>query len=120
VTRSFVGSAVFDASVFVRAVVDDDERAQRWLHAAASREVRLEVPDLVWSETANAMKLAVAAGKVRDDVARDAVAAIARFPARVRRMQDLVPAAFARALELPLTVYDACYLVLARLPRRRS
>ena len=107
-------SAVFDASVFVRALLDDDESAQQWIVSVDNRDVALVVPDLVWAEVAHALKRAVAVARRDDRIAREALDVLLTLPARVRPTRDLVPAAFEVALQLGLSVYDACYLVLAQ------
>lgn len=113
-TASSASASVFDATVFVRAVVDDHERAQKWLAAAELREVELEVPDLVWLEVGQALRTYVLATQLARFEADEIIAWIARYPANIHPLQRLLPAAWNTAVATGLTVDDACYLALAQ------
>lgn len=106
-------NAVFDANVFVRAAIDGHPRATEWLEAAERRDVRLFVPDLIWTEVGQALKGYVVAGVISSEQASELAATIARFPAEDMSLRSLLPAALTTALRFDLTVYDACYHALA-------
>ena len=108
-----VADAVFDASVFLRSSMAGDPEAGRWLAAAELGELRAHAPDLVYAETANALRKYVRARLASRADASDALATIIAFPLQVEPIVSLVEPAFALALEHGLSAYDACYLALA-------
>ena len=93
------------------------ERARAWLAAAELGEVSLEVPDLIWPESAHAILRYVRAGTLSRADADLIVSRITRFPADVHALRELLPAAWAASAVSRLSVYDSCYLVLARAAR---
>ncbi len=104
--------AIFDASVFVRALADGDEAATQWM-ARAVREVEVSVPSLVFAEVGNALAGYVRAGRLSRDGASQRLDLALRLPHHVRDLATIVPAALTIAVGKGLSVYDACYVVLA-------
>lgn len=105
--------AVFDANVFVRAAIDGHARALEWLEAAERGDVHLLVPDLLWAEVGQALKNYVGTGIISAEQASDIASTLATSTAEDRSLRSLLPAALSSALRFDLTVYDACYYVLA-------
>lgn len=105
--------AVFDASVFVRTVVQREAPAVEWVRRAMRREISVTVPDIVFAEIGNAL-----GGYVRDttltlDGALRRVALVLRLPLEVRELTILIGPAVGFGISRGLSVYDACYAVLA-------
>jgi predicted nucleic acid-binding protein len=71
------------------------------------------VPDLVFAEAANAFRGYARAGQLTEGDARAKLALLTELPLRVASLRTLAGDALVRALELRLSVYDACYVVLA-------
>jgi predicted nucleic acid-binding protein len=90
----------------VRARIGDDPVAQQWL------ETEVFWPTLVYAEVANAL-LRLHRHGLSIDRARAALDAVLALDANARPIESLVRAAWATALSRSLTVYDACYVVLA-------
>jgi predicted nucleic acid-binding protein len=105
--------AVFDASVFVRAVVRRETPAVEWIRRAMRRDVVVTVPDLVFPEVGNALALYARDATLTLSGALRRVALMRRLPLEVREHQALIEAAVGLAITRGLTVYDACYAVLA-------
>ena len=105
--------AVFDASVFVRAVVRRETPAVEWVRRAMRREIAVSVPDLVFPEVGNALCLYAREATLTLGGALRRVAFVRRLPLEVREHQTLIEAAVGLAITRGLTVYDACYAVLA-------
>jgi predicted nucleic acid-binding protein len=106
--------AVFDASALVRATAaPDDSAAEAWVAALLSGDVEGIVPDLVFAETANAFRNYVRAGQLAHDDAGAKLHLIVELPLRVASLRSLADDALAKAVELGITLYDACYVVLA-------
>jgi predicted nucleic acid-binding protein len=104
--------AIFDASVFVRALVDGDEAATQWM-ARAVREVEVSVPSLVFAEIGNALAGYVRTGRLSREGASKRLDLAVRLPQNVRDLATIVPSALSIAVGRGLSVYDACYAVLA-------
>jgi predicted nucleic acid-binding protein len=98
--------SVVDASAVVRAYIGKDEVAQQWL------ETEVFWPTLIYAEVANAL-LQLHRHGLSIDRARAALDAMHAHDANARPVESLVRAAWAMALSRSLTVYDACYVVLA-------
>jgi predicted nucleic acid-binding protein len=111
--RSTGEYAVFDASVFVRAVARRETPALEWVRRALRREVVVSVPDLVFPEVGNALCLYVRDSKLTLGGALRRVAIVRRLPLEVRGHDALIQPAVGVAISRGLTVYDACYAVLA-------
>jgi predicted nucleic acid-binding protein len=71
------------------------------------------VPDLVFAETANALRGYVRGGELAEEDARTKLSLIVELPLRVASLRSLSVDALAKSLELGLSVYDSCYVVLA-------
>lgn len=106
-------SAVFDASVFVRAVVLREASALEWVRRAMGKELSVAVPDLVFAEIGNALGVYVRDSTLTLDGALKRVALIRRIPLEERDLRILVEPAVGFAISRGLSVYDACYAVLA-------
>lgn len=104
--------AIFDASVFVRALADGDRSALEWIRRAI-REVEVTVPDLVFAEVGIALALCVRTARLPDDGALKRLEFTLQVPRRVVQARELAPAALGLAVSRELSVYDACYAVLA-------
>jgi predicted nucleic acid-binding protein len=105
--------AVFDASVFVRAVVQLETPALEWVRRALRREVVVAVPELVFAEFGNALCLYARDTTLSLSGAVRRVAIMRRLPLEVRGHEGLIAPAVGLAISRGLTVYDACYAVLA-------
>lgn len=104
--------AIFDASVFVRALADGEPAAARWLGRAID-DIEVIVPSLVFAEVGNALAGYVRAARLPANGALDRLDFVLRIPRRVIEIGELAPAALGLALSRELSVYDACYAVLA-------
>jgi predicted nucleic acid-binding protein len=105
--------AVYDASVFVRAVVRRETPAVEWLRRAMRREVVVTVPDLVFVEVGNALCVYARHATLTLAGALRRAAFVRRLPLEVRGHQALIEPAVGVAISRGLTAYDACYAVLA-------
>jgi predicted nucleic acid-binding protein len=111
--RSTAVFAVFDASVFVRTLAERDAAAVEWVRRAMRREVTVAVPDLVFAEIGNALGVYVRDSTLTLDGAVRRVALVRRIPLEVRTLEVIVEAALGVAISRGLSIYDACYAVLA-------
>jgi predicted nucleic acid-binding protein len=105
--------AVFDASVFVRAVVQRKGPAVDWVRRTMRKEVTVVVPDLVFAEFGNALALYVRDATLTIDGAIRRVEFVLRVPLEIRELRLLIAPAIGLAISRGLSVYDACYAVLA-------
>jgi predicted nucleic acid-binding protein len=104
--------AIFDASVFVRGLADGEPRAAEWI-GRAIRDVDVSVPNLVFAEVANALAVYVRAARLSRDRALKRLEFTVRVPRRVADVGTLASAALGVSIDRKLSVYDACYVVLA-------
>ena len=104
--------AIFDASVFVRALVDREPAAEQWIERAVD-EVDATVPSLLFAEVANALALYVRGARLSEKAALSRLEITLRVPRQVVANGTLVSAALGVATTRGLSVYDACYVVLA-------
>ena len=104
--------AIFDASVFVRALADGEPAAAQWV-ARALDDVEVSVPSLVFAEVGNALAGYVRAAKLPASGALRRLDFTVRLPHHVTEIGELAPAALGVAISRGLSVYDACYAVLA-------
>ena len=110
------GRAVLDASAVVRGLLPlGDPSAEAWLEAVAAERVEAFVPDLVFAETAHALSRYARGGALGARDASDALEELDALPLTSMPVKRLMQAALAAALELGLSVYDSCYLVLAEM-----
>jgi predicted nucleic acid-binding protein len=106
-------SAVLDASVFIRGVVDEADDALAWLGRIAEDELDASWPELALVEIANAFTTHVRTGRISRRRAARAVARAVALPIEATPLDVLAVPAFAVATARSLTAYDACYVVLA-------
>jgi predicted nucleic acid-binding protein len=104
--------AVFDASVFVRALVEREPRAEEWIDRAFG-DVEVSVPSLVFAEVGNALAGYVRSGELPASAADARLEFTLRLPHAVTDVGELAPAALAIAVARELSLYDACYVALA-------
>jgi predicted nucleic acid-binding protein len=104
--------AIFDASAFIRALVHGEPAAISWLDRAVE-EVEVSVPDLVFAEVGNALAGYVRAEALASADALEHLEFVVRLPRNVRPTGDLAPGALTLAVSRSLSVYDACYALLA-------
>lgn len=115
--RSSAGSAtvvnvVLDASVIVRAAVDEAPAAREWTQRLGF-DVRAHAPDLLWVEVGSALFRYVSSGVLAMTKAQEVLAYASRLPIETRSLRGLAASALAAAIRRRLSVYDACYVVLA-------
>ena len=104
---------VFDASVLVFALVERREAAIEWFRRFARRELDVSVPDLVFAEAGQALAGHVRASRMSAAQAAERMDVLLDAPFDVRSLASLAAPALALALDRGLSVYDACYAVLA-------
>lgn len=105
--------AVFDANVVVYALLERRGSAVEWLRRLLRREIAVSVPDLLHVEVAHAFARHVRAGNLTRPRAKARLEFLERVPFTVRQLRPLIVPALGTALQRDLTVYDACYAVLA-------
>jgi len=98
--------------VIVRAGVDKSPAARAWT-ARLDRDVSGHAPDLLWAEVASALRRYVQTGAMTRRHAHEVVAYALELPLAVRPLRGLAALALDRAMASDLSVYDACYVVLA-------
>jgi predicted nucleic acid-binding protein len=103
---------VVDASVAAKWLLPeaDSDAAARLLEG---RDVSFHVPELFDAELGNALWKRVQRREISADEAASLVALVTRIPATRYRHDALLEGAFALALKLSITVYDALYVALA-------
>lgn len=106
-------SVVLDASVVLRATTDRSTAASSWLARVEEEEVEASWPDLVFVEVANAAASLLRAGRITAKNASAVLAFTLAAPVRATSVLELVVPALAVATARSLSVYDACYVVLA-------
>jgi predicted nucleic acid-binding protein len=111
--RSTGAYVVFDASVFVAAAARLETPALEWIRRAMRRDVVVAVPDLVFAEVGNALWRYVSTATLTLSGALGRMRVMRRMPLEVRAMEDLIEPAVGVGVSRGLTVYDACYVVLA-------
>lgn len=105
--------AVLDASVVIRAVVDEDKRSAGWLTRVDEPGFHASVPDLIFAEVGHALLRYLRSGFLGIARARDQFEFVCALPLDVQSMGRLAPTAFEFALDRQLSMYDAFYAVLA-------
>ncbi len=106
-------SAVIDASVLVRATIDDDRAALEWLRSAESGEIVGLAPDLIWAEYANALNGYVRHALLGARDARRLLEDALQLPLMTYTIAELALLALVVAIERGLSAYDASYVALA-------
>lgn len=104
---------VLDASALVRALVNRDARAAEWVALLDEPETSASAPELVFAEVAQALLGYIRSGDLDTEAARARLDFVAELPLAVEPVRELVGAALNAALERDLSIYDACYAVLA-------
>jgi predicted nucleic acid-binding protein len=99
--------------VIVRAGVVDSSPAARAWTARLDREVSGHVPDILWAEVASALRRYVHTGAMTRRHAHEVLAYALMLRLVVRPLRGLAAPALDRAIASDLSVYDACYVVLA-------
>jgi predicted nucleic acid-binding protein len=92
--------------------VDRSPAARAWT-ARLDRDVRGHAPDLLWAEVASALRLYVQTGALTRRQAHEVLAYALGLRLSIRPLRGLAAPALDRALASDLSVYDACYVVLA-------
>jgi predicted nucleic acid-binding protein len=105
--------AVFDASVFLRTLLEREASAVEWVRRAMRREISVAVPDLVFAEVGNVLSRYTRDATLSLDGALRRVSLVLRIPLEVRELRILIAPAVGVASSRGLSVYDACYAVLA-------
>lgn len=108
---------VFDASLVIRAVVAERSDALDWIRRAEAREVDAIVPDLLFAECAHAFLRYVRGLVLEARSAFERLELVTELRLDVRPLAPLVGPAFAVAVDRGLSVYDACYALLAEAER---
>src|SRR5438132_9461904 len=97
--------AVFDASVFVRAVVDAADDARGWIEGLGAGEIDVTAPDLIYAEVSNAFVQCVRRGRLEPERATASLAMIAELPLDVKANRALCGIACSVALDAGLTAH---------------
>jgi predicted nucleic acid-binding protein len=106
-------SVVLDASVAVRAVADRRQDALEWFRRVWAQEVNAMWPQLAYAEIANGLATLVRAGQLEPGAADAGLAYTLRAPIESASLELLAEPSLAVALTRSVSVYDACYIVLA-------
>jgi predicted nucleic acid-binding protein len=104
---------VLDASVVLRATVDRGTAAVSVLERVRDAALEAAWPDLLFVEVANGVATLARTGRVTERTASQVLAFTLAAPVRVVSVLELVVPALAVASARSLSVYDACYVVLA-------
>jgi predicted nucleic acid-binding protein len=105
-------TAVLDASVLVRSVVEPRGEGAEWIAAVDQGSVQGHTATLAFTEVANALLGYVRAEALSLPDATAALGALAGLPLRLHG-PELAPAALAAAIDLGLSAYDGTYAALA-------
>ena len=105
-------TAVLDASVFVRSVIEPRGEGSKWVAAVDQGTVQGHTATLAFTEVANALLGYVRAGALSLVDAAGALEALAGLPLQLHG-PELAPAALGAAIDLGLSAYDGTYAVLA-------
>lgn len=116
--RALEGGLVLDASIGVKLVVAEEGHAlaRALVGRVLATELPVALPDLSAVEVANALWAKARRRLLTATLARESLMLFLRAMARSTWVPTrlLAPAALAIALEHGVTVYDGCYLALAR------
>lgn len=107
------GPVVIDPSAAVEYLValTLTDPATRLFHLAAARRVELWAPDLVYAESASALRKLVRLEAIAAATARAAVENLVKLPISIAGTAALMPDVW--RMRAFLTPYDACYVALA-------
>jgi predicted nucleic acid-binding protein len=105
--------AVFDANIAVFALLERRDEAVNWFRRLARLELDVSVPDLLFAEVGQALAGHVRAGDLARELAVARLDFLHTVPFDVRPLELLAAPALGLALARDLSVYDACYAVLA-------
>jgi predicted nucleic acid-binding protein len=105
--------AVLDANIVLRALVDEDEKPALWVARIDDAAFVASAPDLIFAEVGQALFGYVESGHVSIDKTREYLDFVCALPLHVRPTRELVPTALEVARNRQLSIYDACYAVLA-------
>ncbi|MGH2998723.1 MAG: type II toxin-antitoxin system VapC family toxin [Gaiellaceae bacterium] len=104
-----------DASVAIRALMDEAPDALGWFERIHTGDVVAQWPELACLEVANSLRTYVRAKRVTRDGAIARLDEMLRWPIATVRLSELATGALTVGLDRGLTPYDACYVVLAEL-----
>jgi predicted nucleic acid-binding protein len=93
--------------------VEDSPAARGWI-ARLDDDVRGYAPELVWIEVAGALNRYVRARHIAPAAAQEVLHNVTRLPLNVWRLQGIASAALRAAVASRMSVYDACYVVIAQ------
>jgi predicted nucleic acid-binding protein len=105
-------TAVLDASVFVRSVIEPRGEGAKWVAAVDQGTVEGHTATLAFTEVANALLGYVRADALSLADATTALRALAGLPLRLHG-SELAPAAVGAAIDIGLSAYDGTYAALA-------
>lgn len=110
---TLAGPVVIDASAVVEYLVELTltDPATRLFHLAAAGRVELWAPDLVYSESASALRKLVRLEAIAAATARTAVENLVDLPISIAGTAALMLEVW--RMQAFLTPYDACYVALA-------
>jgi len=98
--------------VIVRAGIDSSPAARAWT-ARLDRDVSGHAPELLWAEVASALGRYVHTGAMTRRHAHEVLTYALGLRLAVRPLRGLAALALDHAMASDLSVYDACYVVLA-------
>jgi predicted nucleic acid-binding protein len=105
--------AVLDANVVVRALLGPEERPARWLARVDDAGFLASAPDLIFPEVGQALLGYVRSGLLSLGRAGEHLEFVDALPLHIRPTQELITTAVGFAWRRQVSVYDACYAVLA-------
>jgi predicted nucleic acid-binding protein len=105
-------TAVLDASVFVRSIIEPRGEGAEWVAAVNQGTIQGHTATLAFTEAANALLGYVRADALTLADATEALKALAGLPLRLHG-PELAPAALGAAVDLGLSAYDGTYAALA-------
>jgi predicted nucleic acid-binding protein len=112
-----IADAVVDASVGIKLLIEEPgslEADRLFAVLAASPPARFYVPDLFFIECANILWKYVRRFGYPAENARSDIADLLVLDLSAISTTALLPMALEQAIEYDITVYDACYVVLAQ------
>ena len=106
-------SIVVDASIAIRAMVDEHDEALDWFARIEAGAVQAFWPQLAFVEIANGLATLVRARRIDAEAAVAGLAYALAAPIEAESLGVLAQPALALALARSVSAYDACYIVLA-------